>query len=232
MSAAGERQAGEAGRSFALSLAAIAAAAVAVILAAAALWAVHPSGSGGGGSAERADQDVQHRARRPVGVAVIDLGYLRDHGRAAGGQQGGDEARPATGRRKHVYRDAVPRHEPDSQPRAFGSTQQAWCTVPGHKTAGMILTAKVTGSAAAAPSPSASMPAPRGGTASSADAAINSDSTPTAGWKPLNASLAAAAATVRHVILVAENNQAVPLAATGTVTDRRRRRPVGRGPLA
>lgn len=77
MSAAGERQAGEAGRSFALSLAAIAAAAAAVILAAAALWAVHPSGPGGGGSAERADQDVQHRARRPVGAAVIDLGYLR-----------------------------------------------------------------------------------------------------------------------------------------------------------
>jgi nitrite reductase (NO-forming) len=89
----------------------------------------------------------------------------------------------------------------------FGSTQQAWCTVPGHKAAGMILTIKVTGGPPAAASAAASAAA-TSGTEAARDAAINPGATPAAGWRPFDAALAAApAAAVHHVTLVAEDKE-------------------------
>lgn len=89
----------------------------------------------------------------------------------------------------------------------FGATEQAWCTVPGHKAAGMILTIKVTGG----PPASASASASSAGTAASGaeqDAVINPSAKPAKGWTANSAALAAApATTVHHVTLVAENKE-------------------------
>jgi len=77
----------------------------------------------------------------------------------------------------------------------FGRTEQAWCTVPGHKAAGMVLTIAVTGSAASV------SPADR-------DAVINPAATPPPGWHAFDPALAPPPpGTVHRVTLVAEDKE-------------------------
>jgi len=77
----------------------------------------------------------------------------------------------------------------------IGHTEQAWCTVPGHKAAGMILTITVTGTAASV-------------SAAERDAAINPAATPPPGWHAASPALAPApSGTVHHITLIAEDKQ-------------------------
>ena len=77
----------------------------------------------------------------------------------------------------------------------FGRTGQAWCTVPGHKAAGMILTITVTGSAASAAS-------------AHRDAVISRAAAPPPGWHAVDSALAPApSGTVHRVTLVAEDKE-------------------------
>jgi nitrite reductase (NO-forming) len=61
----------------------------------------------------------------------------------------------------------------------FGQTTQAWCAIPGHKAAGMILTVTVSG-APAGPAAAGTAAAGRAGR----DAVIDFGATPLAGWRP------------------------------------------------
>jgi nitrite reductase (NO-forming) len=62
---------------------------------------------------------------------------------------------------------------------------QAWCIVPGHKQAGMIVTVNVSGApAAAAAGSSGTSAAGTAGTGNSHDATIDQSATPPKGWKP------------------------------------------------
>jgi nitrite reductase (NO-forming) len=80
----------------------------------------------------------------------------------------------------------------------FGHTGQAWCTVPGHKAAGMILTIRVTGAAQGAALAGQS----------GRDAVISLSARPPAGWRPFNPALPPApAGTVHRITLVAEDNE-------------------------
>ena len=76
---------------------------------------------------------------------------------------------------------------------------QAWCLVPGHKEAGMIVTVNVAG---AAPAATAGSSTASGTTtaANSNDAKIDPSATPPKGWTPRDPALApAASGTVHHV---------------------------------
>jgi nitrite reductase (NO-forming) len=89
-----------------------------------------------------------------------------------------------------------------------GHTTQAWCTVPGHKAAGMILTVHVAAAGSsvmqASDMQSSAMKA-RAGTGGS-DAVIDLSAMPTASWRPFSPALAPAPAGVVHrVTLVAED---------------------------
>jgi nitrite reductase (NO-forming) len=77
----------------------------------------------------------------------------------------------------------------------FGRTEQAWCTVPGHKAAGMILTITVTGTAASS-------------SLAGRDAVISPAATPPPGWHAASPALAPApSGTVHHITLVAEDKE-------------------------
>ena len=70
----------------------------------------------------------------------------------------------------------------------------AWCTVPGHKAAGMVLMIHVAGATAAAASAT--------GAAAGTSAKIDANATPSADWKPFDSALQpASGATVHDVTL-------------------------------
>jgi nitrite reductase (NO-forming) len=76
---------------------------------------------------------------------------------------------------------------------------EAWCTIPGHKAAGMVLTFKVVGSAT--PSTVATEPsANEGGTSADASAAIDPQAAPSADWNPFDPKLQAAPGGTEHAI--------------------------------
>ncbi len=81
-----------------------------------------------------------------------------------------------------------------------GQTEQLWCTVPGHKAAGMILTITVPGSTPLGTSRAA-------GTATH-DAVLDPAATPPSGWHPLDPVLQPApSGTVHRITLVAEDRE-------------------------
>ena len=83
------------------------------------------------------------------------------------------------------------------------SSAQAWCTVPGHKDAGMVLDINVAG---------ASTPAPSGeGTASPA-AAIDPQATPAADWTPFDPSLQPAPGGTVHEIELSATETVIEVA--------------------
>jgi nitrite reductase (NO-forming) len=78
---------------------------------------------------------------------------------------------------------------------AITATTQAWCTVPGHKEAGMVLDINVTGSASAASDGTDSAAAPGGDFAT-----IDPSATPGPDWKPFDPTLQPAAGATTHDI--------------------------------
>ena len=80
---------------------------------------------------------------------------------------------------------------------------QAWCLVPGHKDAGMLVTVNVTGGTSAAAAGSSNMSGMPGmsgttNTASSTDAKIDPSATPPKGWQARDPNLAPAATGTVH----------------------------------
>lgn len=93
----------------------------------------------------------------------------------------------------------------------FSSDAQAWCTVPGHKAAGMVLDVKVIGSAVAA-APAVSTGSPHEST--SASATIDPSATPSADFRerdPVLASVTTPAGTV-HEIAIDATEQVIEVA--------------------
>jgi nitrite reductase (NO-forming) len=209
-----------------LSVAAIAVAAVAVLMAASALWparagqapapaaAVVANGQVRTFTVELGDMFVRPSSvsvpyGTTVALNVVNHGAMSHDLQLQGGSTGAGMLSP--GQSKTVSYGV------------FGQTEQAWCTVPGHKAAGMILTIKVTGSApgttmpgtstagastAAGSMSGTSMAAPAAGSSAGADAVINPSATPPPGWHAVNPALAPAAfATVHRVTLVAEDKK-------------------------
>jgi nitrite reductase (NO-forming) len=73
----------------------------------------------------------------------------------------------------------------------------AWCTVPGHQAAGMVLQIHVTLASASTAAPSsASAAAPNA--AAATDATIDPNATPTADWKPFDPALKPAEGATEH----------------------------------
>jgi nitrite reductase (NO-forming) len=204
----GERPPAAPGGSVTLSVTAIAVAAVAVLMAAAALWpgrsgpgpapaaAVAANGQARTFSIELGDMFVQPSSVSvPYGTTVllhvVNHGVMSHDLQLEGGSTG-------TGR-------LSPGQSATVSYGVFGQTGQAWCTFPGHKAAGMILTIRVTG---AAPSAAAS-PADSGAMSSAGtDAVINPGAAPPPGWHAASAALAAApSGTAHHVTLVAQDTE-------------------------
>jgi len=75
-------------------------------------------------------------------------------------------------------------------------TTQAWCTVPGHKEAGMLLDIEVTGSAASGGGDGGGTAAPTGGDGASIDFAAET----TPDWQPFDPNLAPAPGGTNHEI--------------------------------
>ena len=191
---------GPRGGSVTLSLAALAVATVAAIMAAAALWAglgsqvpapataapVIPDGQVRTFSIELGDLYVRPSSVSvPYGTQVVL--HVANHGAMShdlqleGGTTGTGMLAPGQARTVSYG--------------VFGHTEQAWCTVSGHKAAGMILTVNVTGTAASVP-------------AADRDAAINQAAAPPPGWHAASPALAPVpSGTVRHITLIAEDKQ-------------------------
>ncbi|HEX6576783.1 MAG TPA: multicopper oxidase domain-containing protein, partial [Jiangellaceae bacterium] len=71
------------------------------------------------------------------------------------------------------------------------ATGQAWCTVPGHKAAGMVLDVNVTGAAAASASSTS-------GTGTDDSAVIDFEAEPEDGWRPYDPALEPAPGGTEH----------------------------------
>lgn len=190
-----------------LSVTAIVIAAVAIIMAAAALWpgraghtatSAAPATVAANGQVRTFNIELGDMFVRPSSVSVpsgtavvlhvVNRGTMDHDLQLEGGSTGTGMLSP--GQSKTVNYGA------------FGHTEQAWCTVPGHKAAGMILTVNVTGAPPAAPAASSS--ATSGGT----DAVINPGATPPAGWHAANPAVAPApSGTVHRITLVAEDKE-------------------------
>lgn len=78
---------------------------------------------------------------------------------------------------------------------ALTASTQAWCTVPGHKDAGMLMTVNVTGGTAAPATGGDSTAADAGATK---DAAIDAAAKPAADWKPADPTLPPADGKTEH----------------------------------
>ena len=201
------------GGSVTLSLIDIAVATVAVVMAAAALWpgrgdpgpapavaaAVAPNGQVRTFSIELGDLFVQPSSVSvPYGTTVVlhvvNDGAMSHDLQLEGGSTGTSMLAPGQARTVSYG--------------VFGRTGQAWCTVPGHKAAGMILTIEVTGTAPAG-SASAAPPSPQpAGGGQARDAVVNPAATPPPGWHASDPALApAASGSVHRVTLAAEDKQ-------------------------
>jgi len=203
----GEQPAAAGGGSVTLSVTALAVAAVAALMAAAALWP-GPTGAGPTGAGQSGHAPSAVAANGQVRTFSIELGDMFVRPSLVSVPSG-------TTVLLHVVNHGVMSHDLQLEGGStgtgrlspgqsttvgygvFGQTEQAWCTFPGHKAAGMILTITVTGAA----SPRATAP---GGT----DAVINPSAAPPRGWHAASPVLAAAPpGPVHHVTLVARDKE-------------------------
>ncbi|MFN8506335.1 MAG: multicopper oxidase domain-containing protein [Dehalococcoidia bacterium] len=90
----------------------------------------------------------------------------------------------------------------------FDASTQAWCTVPGHKQAGMILNIEVAGAAASSGSGTHAMTATQNGN----NATIDANATPAAGWKPFDPALKPAPGGTEHKITLTAEETMVEVA--------------------
>ena len=86
------------------------------------------------------------------------------------------------------------------------ATAQAWCTVPGHKDAGMVLDIKVTGSAPAGESGA------KGGSGSASGAQIDFAAEPAADFKPYDPTLQPAAGGREHTVALRATEKVIEIA--------------------
>jgi nitrite reductase (NO-forming) len=103
----------------------------------------------------------------------------------------------------------IPRIQPgasaDLHVGAVTKSMKAWCTIPGHKEAGMVLTINVTGTSSAATEVNATS----NQAAASGDATIDPNAKPGPDWKPFDPHLAPAPGGTEHqVTLHAQETQA------------------------
>jgi nitrite reductase (NO-forming) len=75
------------------------------------------------------------------------------------------------------------------------ATTQFWCTVPGHKEAGMVLTVKVEGAAAA-------VPVAASGATSDARPTVDPNAKPSADWRPFDPTLKPAPGGTEHKVTI------------------------------
>ena len=80
----------------------------------------------------------------------------------------------------------------DAELGVIATSGMAWCTVPGHKEAGMMLDIVVTGASSSASSPGAS------GAATDVNAKIDAQATPGASWKAYDPTLKPASGGTEH----------------------------------
>src|SRR5579875_2359627 len=181
----------------ALPAAAIAISVAAAIMSAAALWpgrpAGGPAGRVAGGPVTTARVELGDMFVRPSSLTVrrgtrlvlhvVNTGALSHDLQLEGGAVGTGMLGPGQSRTADFG--------------VVGRTEQAWCTVPGHKAAGMVLTIR----AAAGARPAAGRarhPAP--------DAVISPGARPGPGWHPFGPALAPApGGTVHRVTLIARD---------------------------
>ena len=88
------------------------------------------------------------------------------------------------------------------------ATTQAWCTVPGHKQAGMVLTMEVSGAAASAGGTHAMTTMAQ----NSNNAVIDPNATPAAGWKPFDPALKPAPGGTEHKITLTAEETVIEVA--------------------
>lgn len=94
---------------------------------------------------------------------------------------------------------------------AIDKTSQAWCTVPGHKEAGMVMNIDVTGSAGADASHAAAATS-TGDKAASNDAKIDPNAKPPADWKPYDPTLQPAPGGTEHNITLTATEKVMEVA--------------------
>ena len=95
------------------------------------------------------------------------------------------------------------------------ATTTAWCTVPGHKASGMVMTFTVKGATAAAAAGSATTAAAAGaaaGATTSDDAKIDFAATPTADWKPFDPALQPAPGATEHTLTLHATEKVIEVA--------------------
>ena len=90
--------------------------------------------------------------------------------------------------------------------QVIDATTQAWCTVPGHKAAGMVMDIKTTGSAAA--TSAGAQPA----AAAATGATIDPNATPGADWKPFDPALQPAPGGTEHKIALSAEETVIEVA--------------------
>ncbi len=88
----------------------------------------------------------------------------------------------------------------------FDANAQAWCTVPGHKQAGMVLDINVTGAEPAAGAASAT------DTDVATGAAIDFNADPGAGWRPFDPRLQPAPGGTEHQIALSASETVIEVA--------------------
>jgi nitrite reductase (NO-forming) len=123
---------------------------------------------------------IDATAGRPVVLKVTNGGQMVHDLQLEGGSRGTGKLAP--GQSKQVRLGALT------------GDAQAWCTVPGHKAAGMVLDINVKGTSGAAASAATSH------ASATPDATIDFDAMPAAGWKPFDPTLAPAAGGTTHAV--------------------------------
>lgn len=86
----------------------------------------------------------------------------------------------------------------------------AWCTVPGHKASGMVLTIHVAGSAPAPTATGSALPGAAG--ADDAAATIDPMATPSADWKPFDPALQPAPGAATHNVTLHATEKVIEVA--------------------
>ncbi|MGD9705250.1 MAG: multicopper oxidase domain-containing protein [Acidimicrobiia bacterium] len=94
----------------------------------------------------------------------------------------------------------------------FDASDQAWCTVPGHKEAGMLMDITVIGGTAAADGHDATSTATADGAAAGTGATIDANAAPADTWEPRDPILPAADSATVHEIAIDATEELIEVA--------------------
>lgn len=135
---------------------------------------------------------------RPVVLTVKNGGTMQHDLKLEGGAKGTDLINPGASATADL---GVIDHD-----------TQAWCTVAGHKAAGMVLGISVIAIGGSSASAAAPTTAATASTGSSSDATIDFNATPAPGWKPFDPTLAPAQGGVEHTVTFRATEKIVEVA--------------------